>query len=382
MSENIYFDYAASAPLDPRVAEVMDKVARLPGNPSSVHAPGRELRRRIDVARKQVAALIGGETGEIIFTSGATEANNHAVAGLYDLAVGTGKPGRILISPFEHASVSAAVRRLVEEKGAVVDLLPVGRDGLISAADVARLITPETAVVAVMWVNNILGTIQPIEEVGQAVAEARAARGRLGLPLFFHCDAVQAAGRLPIDVKAAGCDSLSLSAHKIYGPKGVGALWLRRGLAVKPLLVGGGQEETRRSGTENAAGIVGFGAAAEIAQAEMTKDSARAAELRRRLLDGVKNRSGWRVLTPEEKAVPNIVFIQHDREDGETLAVKLDAAGVAVSSGSACDAGHRQPSAAIRAVFGDRAATQGGTRISFGRFTTETDLDVLMAALN
>ena len=381
MDKPVYLDNAASAPLDPRLLPLLNEALARPGNPSALHAAGRLLRAEIDDARGSVAALIGAAPEDIVFTSGASESNNTAVRGLFAAAAAAapGRTCRVLISPLEHPSAAEAARLLAAERGAAVDVLPVDRQGLVSAADVARLITDDTVLVCVMWVNNVLGSVQPIAEIGRIVAAARRSRPAGSPPLHFFCDAVQAAAWLPIDVRAAGVDALSLSAHKLGGPKGVGALYLRRGAPCEPLLVGGGQEEGRRSGTENHAGIVALGAAAALAAKEGPAEAERLRGLRRRLVDGLAALKGFTVIGPAgEQAAPHIVYFRSDRFDGETLVLKLDAAGIAVSSGSACDAGSRKTSSVLKAVLGDGQAARGGVRVSFGRTTTEADIERLL----
>ena len=380
----IYFDYAASNPIDPRVAEAFFSASTLTGNPSSIHAAGRELRRLVDAARGAVARLISVDPAEVVFTSGATESNNAAIFGLCRPLARRypGRQLRILTSPFEHSSVRAAVETLASETGWAVDRLPVGEGGVVDPAEAARRITKDTVLVCLMWVNNILGTIQPIVEVGRAIDAARAERQPSDPPLLYFCDAVQAAARLPVSPSAAGLDVLSISAHKLGGTKGIGALYLRRGPEFSAVAVGGGQESSRRSGTENAGGIVAFGRAAEFAAEEIMSGRSRIISLRRHLDTRLASLpAGWAPLGRPDRSVPDILFLQHRRLKGDDLALRLDAAGIAASSGSACDAGKRSVSPALMAVQGEAAARRGGIRISFGRFTTEGDIDALAAVL-
>lgn len=380
---HLYFDHAASAPLDPRVKTAMIEALNVIGNPSSIHTEGQAARRLVDRAREQVARLLEVQAGEIVFTSGASESNNLAVRGIV-AAARRRHPGRrfdLLISPLEHSSVSETAAALEEEELVRVVTLPVGADGRVSPEAVAEAVTPETLLVAVMWASNILGTVQPVPEIGRVIEAVRERRGTSGLPLYFLSDAVQAVGARPVRPKPHGVDLFSFSGHKIGGPKGVGVLFVRRGTPLEPVLTGGGQEAGLRSGTENVIGIVGLGAAAEIVGLEREADAERIAGLRGRFIDGLKDLSRWRVLSPAKHVLPGIVFLRHEKVPGDELVIKLDARGIAVSSGSACDAGHRRRSAAIEAVFGPAMARQGGIRVSLGRTTTEGDIDRLLAEL-
>lgn len=381
---SLYFDYAASTPLDPRVKNAMDEVSAHPGNPSSTHAAGRFLRGKIDAARAAVSRLLGVEESEIVFTSGATEANAAAVLGLVRASrrVHPGRVLRVVASAIEHSSVSGALARLADE-GIVTDVVPADEVGRVSAAAVSKAITPDTVLVCVMWANNVLGTLQPVAEIGRAVAEARDRRVPGDPPLLFLCDAVQAMSTQPVLPRDHGIDALVLSGHKMYGPKGVGALYVRRGTPFEPLIPGGGQESGRRSGTENVAGIVGLGRAAELLESERAADADRAVKLRATLVQALSRIPGVTVFGEPANSLPGTIFLA-GREDGDIIALKCDAAGAAVSAGSACDAGTRKRSAALLAL--KKAAFQkGGIRISFGRFTTPEEAaawtDVMAAVM-
>jgi cysteine desulfurase len=385
MRDVIYLDHAASAPLHPQVLAAMTEGALLDGNPSSAHSAGQTLRQAIDRSRDAVAALIGSDPAEVIFTSGATESNNAAIQGIFGAIVGRfpGRTLRILTSPIEHPSTAEPLRSLADRCGAVIDLLPVDKEGLVSADDVRKSLTEDTVLVCVMWVNNIIGSVQPVEEIGRVVAEARTARPKNALPLYLVCDAVQAASWRPMNAAKVGVDALSLSAHKIGGPKGVGALFLKRGLGFRPLIVGGGQEDGRRAGTENAAGIIGLGRAAELTAADRGAEAARLRQIRHTLVSGLGSTfKAARILGADgEKAAPGIVYVQFPKWRGDLLAMRLDAAGIAVSSGSACDAGSRHAPEALRAVYGEKTARHGGIRVSFGRQTKAADIDRLLDVL-
>jgi cysteine desulfurase len=373
-----YFDYAASTPLDPRVFEAMKTVALEPGNPSAVHGAGRSARARLDRARRQVADWLGAKSGEIVFTSGATEAANAAVRGWWHELEARGfGDGKILVSALEHASVRKTIDGLAA-RGARIEVVPVTASGVIDLAALeAALADGEVALVAVMWVSNVLGTRQPVEQIGKLVKQARGARGHGGRPIAWLCDAVQAARFEALRPTELGVDFMALSAHKVYGPTGVGCLWQRSGLAVAPLITGGGQESGRRGGTENAMGIVGFGAAAELMTTELASDLHKARQHRRRLLDQL----GRPVVGDEAASVPGISYMMAKRQRGEDLALRLDVAGLAVATGSACDAGNRKGSSALAAALGEQAAGRGGVRLSWGRFTTDDEIDRLRAAL-
>jgi cysteine desulfurase len=379
-----YLDYAASAPADPAVIDAVAKATALVGNPSSVHAPGREVRVAVDGARAALARLLGVAERTVTFTSGATEANAIAVVGGCSAAVRgrTDGPFRVLTSPVEHASVRAAVTRAAEEFGFEIDVMPVGRDGCVDAAQALPMIGPKTVMVTLTWAHNVLGTVQPVAEIGAAVAAERARRGAAGLPMRFHVDAVQALPSLEMKLGAVGADYVSVSSHKICGPKGVGAL-VRPGMAaIDPLYGGGGQEDGVRSGTENVAGIVGFGVAADVLASRRSDDARHAAALRRRLIDGLSARVPFATVVGDAATtIPGTAFIVCKGVPGERAAMLLDAAGFAMSAGSACDAGSRKPSSALIAALGETAAVHGGVRVSFGRFSTENDIDALLGAI-
>lgn len=379
-NDGVYLDHAASTPIDLRVADAMDAAVRTVGNPSSVHSFGRHARTLVDEARRKVADLLDVPSGEVTFTSGATEANVTGLVGLYLAAASRARrPLRVLASPIEHASVNAALDLLAREHGAVIDLLPVGCGGTIDAADVHAAMRPDTAVVCVMWVNNVIGTVQPVAEIGGIVKAERARRGADGTPVAFFSDAVQALRTEDLRPGAAGVDAVGLSGHKAYGPKGVGALWLRAGTAFAPRIVGGGQESGVRAGTENVPGIVAFGTAAELLAAERDNDRDHAAALGDRFLKGLAEAgTPADVVGDADLRTPGILYVSTGRKDGDVVALRLDADGVAVSSGSACDAGKRGASPVITAVRGGG----GGIRVSFGRGTTAADIDAAVPAVS
>lgn len=375
--EMAYLDYAASNPMDRRVADAVAAELNRTGNPSSIHAFGRRAREATDEARARVARLLGVGQSEIVFTSGATEANSLAVFGLLrHLRESCGPDAglHVLASEIEHSSVLRAVESVAETFGVRLETLPAGRDGIVDPESVRRAIRPDTVLVSVMWANNVTGAVQPITELAGLVADERRRRGADGLPIFMMSDAVQAVRTEEVRPAEAGVDLLTLSGHKMYGPKGVGALYVRKGVGLSPLTVGGGQESGLRGGTENVPGIVGLGLAAEYLLAEREADRTHAEGLMARLLDGLDSVPGIAVTGEPERIVPGIAYLTC-REAGDVLVLKLDAVGVAVSSGSACDAGKRRSAGATKRLGGN------GLRVSFGRGTDAADIDAFLEAL-
>jgi len=373
----IYLDHSATTPVDRRVVEAMlPYLTEKFGNASSVHLFGQEARAAADRARRQVARLIGARANEIIFTSGGTEANNLAIRGVCELAESHGR--HIIASSIEHPSVRGANESL-EKRGWSVTRLPVYEDGIVRTEDVRSALRSDTVLVSVMMANNEIGTIQPIKEIGELIREERQRGHRY---LWFHSDAVQAAGRLPIDVDYLGCDLLSISAHKIYAPKGTGALFLRRGVRLTPQLVGGHQERERRAGTESIANIVAFGAAAELASREITERNEHTRHLRDRFERAVAESIDDIALNGDrERRLPHLSNISFRFIEGEGLLIHLDMQGVAVSTGSACSSGTLEPSPVIRALGRDEELARGAIRFSFGKDNTEDDIDYALTAL-
>ena len=372
----VYVDHSATTPLDPRaLAVMMPYLTENYGNASSVHLFGQQARSAVDKARRQVASLIGARANELVFTSGGTESNNLAIRGICGVAEARGR--HIVTSAIEHPSVRGPIEQL-EKKGWEVTRLPVYDDGLVRISDLERAIRPDTVLVSVMLANNEIGTIQPLAEIGAFVRERRAA----GQHLWFHTDAVQAAGRIPIDVDGFGCDLLTISAHKIYGPKGTGALFIRRGVRVSPQQTGGHQERERRAGTEPVANIVGFGAAAELAKQEMLERNEHTGRLRDRFESEVTHRIDDIVFNGRRDArLPHMSNISFRFIEGEGLLIHLDLQGIAVSTGSACSSGTLEPSPVIRALGHDDELARGAIRFSFGKDNTEDDVDYLLETL-
>ena len=368
----IYFDHNATTPVDPSVAEAMMRVLREDyGNASSVHRLGQQAKAIMDEARTAVCSLIGAEPSELVFTSGGTESDNFALRGAAEALEPTGRK-HLVATAIEHEAVLVTLKALAR-RGWKTTLLPVGPTGIVEPQALEEALTDETAIVSVMHANNELGTIQPVAEL------ARIAHGRGAL---FHTDAVQSVAKIPVNVRAMGFDLLSLSAHKFNGPKGVGALWIKRGTRIAPILTGGKHERTRRAGTENVPGIAGLGAAAGVAQKKMTAEGARVGILRDRLEREILDRvSGTQVNGAREPRVPNTSNISFDRVEAESLLIALDLEGIAVSTGAACSSGTLEPSHVLRAMGLPTQRAQNSIRFSLGAGNTDAEIDYLLEKL-
>jgi cysteine desulfurase len=368
----IYLDHNATTPVAPEVAERMDRAVRdLWGNASSVHHFGQQAKAAVDDARGQVATLLGAAAAEIVFTAGGTESDNFAIRGAAEALEPAGR-NHLIATSIEHEAVLRTLAALAK-RGWRVTLLPVDATGIVSPEALRRAITDDTALVSVMHANNEIGTVQPLAELAQ-IAKAHGA--------LVHTDAVQSAGKIPIDVTALGVDLLSISAHKLYGPKGVGAIWLRKGLRLTPFITGGRQERNRRAGTENVPGIVGLGAAAERALAKMPEDAARVGALRDRLEAGLLARvAGAERNGAAEPRVPNTTNISFHRIESESLLIGLDLEGIAVSSGSACSSGTLEPSHVLKAMGLPHLRTLSSIRFSLGASNTEADVERVITVL-
>jgi cysteine desulfurase len=378
--QQIYLDHSATTPVDERVASAMVRaLTENYGNASSVHIFGQQARAAVDRARREVAALIGAKQNEVVFVSGGTEANNLAIRGLAVTAGQLGEFGRhIITSAIEHPSVRS-VCDVLEKDGWKVTRLPVYENGLVRIEDVRAALRPETALISVMLANNEIGTIQPIKAIGSLVRERRDAGQR---NLWLHTDAVQAAGRIEIDVEELGCDLLSLSGHKLYAPKGVGALYVRRGVRLAPQNVGGHQERERRAGTENVPGIVALGEAAKLARVELEQRAEHVRRLRDRFENEVRRNIDEVVFNGDAKQrLPHLSNISFRFIEGEGLLINLDLQGVAVSTGSACSSGTLEPSPVIRALGHDDELARGSIRFSFGKDNTEKQVDYVVSVL-
>jgi cysteine desulfurase len=361
----VYLDFNATTPVEPAVLDAM-----LPyfsaefGNAASIHTPGQSARAAVETAREQVAALIGARPQEIIFTSGGTESDNHAIFGIVEAAGGHDK--HVVTSTIEHEAVLNACQAL-EKRGMKVTYLPVDSHGQIALNELRRVLRPETVLITIMHANNELGTVQPLEEIGRIAQEA---------DIYFHTDAVQSAGKIPIDVTALQVDLLSLSGHKFYAPKGIGALYIRGGTRLRQLLYGGHHQRGFRPGTENVAGIVGLGKAAEIARRSLADDAKRVALLRDKLQRGLLERVPQsRVNAAAAQRTPNTTNLIFPGVEGEALLIALDLKGLACSTGAACSSGAVEPSHVLTAIGLPPEEARASLRFSLGRHTTPADID-------
>ncbi len=371
-SRPVYMDHSATTPMRPEVLEaMMPYLSERFGNPSSIHAFGRAARQAVDTAREQVAALINADPREVFFTSGGTESDNLAIRGTIAAARRT-RP-LIAASAVEHHAVLHAVDHAAHYDGAEVRELEVDATGQVDLDAVEAVVREGALLVSVMHANNETGVVQPIERVAALCAEHG---------VLFHCDAVQSAGRIPVDVKAAPVHLLALSAHKLYGPKGVGACYVRKGTPLVPLAVGGAQERGRRAGTENVAAIVGFGKACELARAELAESAQRLARLRDRLEEGIRAAlPDARVNGEGAPRLPHLLNVAFPGFEAESLILALDLEGIAVSSGSACSAGSLDPSHVLLAMGRSHEEALSALRFSLGRDNTDADVDRVLEVL-
>jgi len=369
--KRIYLDYTATTPTHPEVAKAMlPYFTDVFGNPSSIHSYGQEGKGAIEEARARVAELIGAQSEEIVFTSGGTEADNFALKGV---AYANEKKGNhIITSPIEHHAVMETCKFL-EQRGFRVTFLPVDKYGLVDPDDVRRAITSETILISVMHANNEIGTIEPIVEIGKIAREAE---------ICFHTDAVQTVGHIPVDVDELGVDLLSLSAHKLYGPKGVGALYIRKSTKLTPFMHGGEQERRRRASTENVPAIVGLGKAVEFAWQEMSGEVERLTRLRDLLITGLLGQIDHVRLNGHPRMrLPNNVNVSIDFVEGESMVLNLDLEGICVSTGSACSSASLEPSHVLLATGVLPEQAHGSLRLSLGRRTTEEDIHRVLEVL-
>jgi len=374
---SVYFDYAATTPLDPRVLDAMLPYLQdgaLQGNPSSLHRSGRLAKAGLDAARRTVADVLGSQGDEVVFTGSGTESDNLAMMGVAHAYGGRGK--HIVVSTIEHKAILESAKALAQE-GFSISYAPVGEDGIVDVAKLVALLRPDTILVSVMFVNNEVGSIQPIKEISAAVKNFRGD----GTTPLFHVDACQAATVLPIRPRELGIDLLTLNGAKIYGPKGSGCLWIRRGVKLSPIIHGGGQEFGLRSGTENIALAIGFAEALKIAQKECLQEEKRLAALNRSLRDGIKDIEGISFSSPSHDASPSILNVSFRDTEGESLLLELDHYGIYCSTGSACAATDLKPSYVLLAMGIAEELAHASLRFSMGRFTSAEDINYLLKVL-
>jgi cysteine desulfurase len=370
--QRIYLDHNATTPVDLAVLATMLPYFSVEfGNASSIHAFGQQARAAVETSREQVAALLNARPQEIVFTSGGTESDNHAIFGVVQFALleNPSASAHVITSSIEHEAVLNTCQRL-EKQGVRLTYLPVSREGLIDLQELKAAMRPETVLITVMHANNELGTVQPLGEIGRIAAES---------DVYFHTDAVQSVGKIPVDVKAGRIDLLSLSGHKLYAPKGVGAIYVKGGTKLRQLLYGGHHQRGFRPGTENVAGIVGLGKAAEMARLSLVEDAARMGELRDRLEQGLLFR------VPEARAnaggaprTPNTSNISFSGIEGEALIIALDLRGLACSTGAACSSGAVAPSHVLTAIGLPASEARASIRFSLGRHTTAGEIDAAL----
>ena len=368
----VYFDYNATTPLAPEVADMVARVSReVFGNASSIHHFGQQAKATMDDARSAVASLLNADPSEIVFTSGGTEADNLAIRGAAEALEPSGRR-HLIASGIEHEAVLNTLRALAR-RGWRTTLLDVDQTGIVSPDRLRAVIDRDTALVSVMHANNEIGTIQPIAALA-AIAHEHGA--------LMHTDAVQTAGKIPVDVRALGVDLLALSAHKFNGPKGAGALWIKRGTRMQPTVTGGKHERNRRAGTENVAAIAGLGVAAALAAGKMAADAGRVSALRDRLEAGIlREVPGTQVNGARDSRVPNTTNISFERVEAESLLIALDLEGIAVSTGSACSSGTLEPSHVLKAMGLSPHRTQNSLRFSLGMFSTQEEVDRVIEVL-
>lgn len=371
--KRIYMDHAGTTPVRPEVVEAM-----LPyftenfGNASTIYSYGREAKKALEDSREKVAQLIGADAKEIYFTSGGTEADNWALRGV--TAANIKKGNHIITSSIEHHAVLHTCEDL-ERQGFKITFLPVDENGLVDVKHVVDAITDKTIMVSIMHANNEIGTIEPIKAIGEAIKQKKP-------DIIFHTDAVQTVGKIPVDVNDLGVDLLSMSSHKIYGPKGIGALYIRKGTKISPFMTGGAQESKRRAGTENIPGIVGFGKAAELAKSELQEQYDKLIKLRDKLINGIMETIPYTRLNGHPTLrLPHNVNFSFEFIEGESMLLNLDMKGICASSGSACTSGSLDPSHVLLAIGLPHEIAHGSLRLTLGRDNTEEDVDYVLEVL-
>lgn len=369
--KKVYLDYAATTPAHPKVVEAIQPYySEIYGNPSSIHSFGQEAKAAVVSAREKLASMLGADTSEIVFTSGGTESDNFALEGI--AFRNKDKGNHIITSKIEHHAILECCNFL-KKQGFEITEVPVDKDGLVNSDDVKKAITDKTILVSIMHANNEIGTIEPIADIAKITKEKK---------IYFHVDAVQTVGHIPINVNELGVDLLSLSAHKFYGPKGVGALYIRKGTKITPFFHGGAQESNRRASTENVPGIVGLGTACDIAMAEMKEESEKLSKIRDSLIKGLFATIPDIILNGHPTLrLPNNVNVSIKYVEGESMLLHLDLKGIAASSGSACTSGSLDPSHVLLAIGLTHEVAHGSLRFSLGRLTTEKDIEYVIETL-
>ena len=367
----IYLDYAATTPTHPEVVKTMlPYFTEVFGNPSSIHSFAQEAKGAMEEARAKIASFIGAQDEEIIFTSGGTESDNAALKGV--AYASESKGNHIITSSIEHHAVLETCEFL-EKRGFAATCLPVDENGLVAPDDVKKAITDQTILISIMHANNEIGTLQPIAEIGRIAREAG---------VYLHTDAVQTIGHIPLDVNNLGVDLLSMSAHKLYGPKGVGALYIRKGTRILPFMHGGGQERGRRASTHNVPGIIGFGRAIEIARQEMDEEAESLTSLRDKLVTGILDRiDNVRLNGHPQNRLPNNINISVSFVEGESMCLNLDLEGICASTGSACTSGNLEPSHTLLALGVSPEQAHGSLRFTLGKWTSDEDIERVLEAL-
>jgi cysteine desulfurase len=374
----VYLDYAATTPVDPQVWKAMEQVAiEQFGNPSSLHLYGEQAEELAHQAKRKLLSLFGAQQGKIVLTSGGTESNNLALKGIARVYAHQGK--HIIVSAIEHDAILATCHAL-EQEGFQISYLPVDRYGQIDLDVLASLINEQTILVSVMHANNETGTIQPVAAIGQLLQKKRVEQGTK--TPFYHCDAVQTAGQLELQADQWGVDLLSVSAHKFYGPKGVGALYVKKGIRLVPLLDGGGQEYGWRSGTQNVPGLVGMAAALELSRQRLSQDREHYIALNAIIRSSLDSLRGVTCTVPVELALPSHIHFLCAPIEGQAIMQELSRQGIAVSTSSACHAKHWQPSHVMRAMGYDEEHAKQAVRVSLGRLVTEDDIHYFLHHLN
>jgi len=377
MPRKIYLDFAATTPIDPRVKRSMEPFfSKKFGNTMSLHSFGQEAKEALEEAREIVADFMGAKPGEVIFTSSATEANNFALKGI--AFANKDRGNHIIISSIEHPCVMESAKWL-ESQGFEITKLKVNRQGIVDLKELEKSIKKETILVSIMHANNEIGTIEPIEKISKII---KTQNSKLKTQIYFHTDAAQTFGKIPVNVQRLGVDLMTVSAHKMYGPKGVGALYIKEGTKITPLLHGGGHEMGFRSSTVNVPGIVGFAKACQIAQKEMEKEAKKLKKLKEKLIKGVLSKvKDSHLVGSLKNSLPNIANFWFEGVEGESIVIQLDLLGIAVSTGSACSSEKLQASHVLLACGLKPWQAHGSLRVSLGRWTKESDIDYFLKVL-